>query len=216
MKKTYLIILLVFTSLSASSQDNRIRHDMEQDDMDVYAFMSMVGFDYHKFEMKSETPAYINVYIDEYLNDKQINHFDHISENKKEVDEAFFNIVFKKLDSTNFTLKLYSLSKNDSIEEIQFRIGDLALFRNLRVNKSEFEYSWKRGNFNLDVGPKIELDKKIPLLFYSTAVTENIDGKTVNAFCDVPNILLNRDEIENKGKIEHYFEIGIELVEQIE
>lgn len=184
--------------------------------MDIGAFMSMVGFNYHKFEMKSNTPAYINVYIDEYLNDKLIKQFDHISENKKQVDQAFFNIVFKKLDSTNFTLKLYSLSKNDSIEEIQFRIGELALYRNLRVNKSEFEYSWKRGNFNLDMGPKIELDKKIPLLFYSTAVTENIDGKTVNAFCDVPNILLNRDQIENKGKIEHYFEIGIKLVEQIE
>ena len=216
MKYKLLLSLLFLSSIIVNSQENRIKYNGEKDDMDIGVFMAMVGFDYHKFEMKSNKPAYINVYVDEYLNDKLIKHFDHVSENKDETPKAFFDLVFTKLDSAKFTLKIYTLSKNDSIEKVQFRIGELGLFRNLQVNKSKFDYSWKRSDFNGDLGPKIEIEKKIPLLFYATAVTENIDGKTVNAFCSVPNILLNRDEIENKGKIEHYFEIGIELVEKIE
>jgi hypothetical protein len=216
MKRLLILPLLILISILSYSQENLIKYNGEKDDMDMGVFMSMVGFDYHKFEMKSEKPAYINVYVDEYLNDKLIQHFDHISVNKDETPKAYFDLVFTKLDSSKFTLKIYTLSKNDSIERIQFRIGELGLFRNLQVNKEKFDYSWKRGDFNGNIGPKIEIGKKIPLLFYATAVNENVDGKTVNAFCSVPNILLNRDTIENKGKIEHYFEIGIELVEQIE
>jgi hypothetical protein len=216
MKKVLLIFLLILTFFIGHSQENRIKYNGEKDDIDMSVFMTMVGFDYHKFEMKSEKKAYINVYIDEYLNDKLIHKFDHVSENKDAMPKAYFDLVFTKLDSAKFILKIYTLSKNDSIEKIQFRIGELGLFKNLKVNKSKFDYSWKRSDFNGDIGPKIEIEKKIPLLFYATAVTENVDGKTVNAFCSVPNILLNRKEIENKGKIEHYFEIGIELVEKIE
>ncbi len=216
MKKTLILLFLIIISFSANSQENRIKYNGEKEDMDMGVFMAMVGFDYHKFEMKSNKPSYINVYVDEYLNDKLIKHFDHISENKDETPKAYFDLVFTKLDSVKFTLKIYTLSKSDSIEKVQFRIGELGLFKDLQVNKSKFDYSWKRSDFNGDLGPKIEIGKKIPLLFYSTSVTENVDGKTVNAFCSVPNILMNRDEIENKGKIEHYFEIGIELVEKIE
>jgi hypothetical protein len=176
----------------------------------------MMGFDYHKFELKSSKPAYINVYINEYLNDTLINQFDHISANKKDTPKAYFDLVFTKLDSTKFTLKIYTLSKNDSIERIQFRIGELGLFKNLEVNKKEFSYSWKLTEFNDNIGPVLEVGKKMALLYYATSVEEIIDGKTVDAFCNVPNILNNKSLIENKGKIKHYFEIGLELVEKIE
>lgn len=216
MKRKILLSIFIFITTLSYSQENRIEYNGEKDDMDVGVFMAMVGFDFHKFEMKSEKTAYINVYVDEYLNDKLIKHFDHISANKDETPKAYFDLVFTKLDSSKFTMKIYTLSKNDSIEKVQFRIGELGLFKDLQVNKAKFDYSWKRGDFNGNIGPIIEIGKKIPLLFYATAVNENVDGKTVNAFCSVPNILLNRDEIENKGKIEHFFEIGIELVEKIE
>ncbi|WP_137091746.1 hypothetical protein [Mangrovivirga cuniculi] len=216
MKRQTLLLICLMISFISFSQENRIEYNGEKDDTDIGVFMAMVGFDYHKFEMKSEKPAYINVYVDEYLNDKLIKHFDHISANKDETPKAYFDLVFTKLGSAKFTMKIYTLSKNDSIEKIQFRIGELGLFKNLQVNKSKFDYSWKRGDFNGNIGPKIEIGKKIPLLFYATAVSENVDGQTVNAFCNVPNILLNRDEIENQGKIEHFFEIGIVLVEKIE
>gem|GEM_PF-6956756 len=217
MNKLFLLILL-FTSfqINSYSQENRIKYNPEKDEVDIGAFMNMMGFDYHKFEMKSEKPAYINVYVDEYLNDNLINKYDHISANKEETPKAYFDLVFTKLDSTKFTLKIYTLSKNDSIEQIQFRIGELGLFKKLSVNKKEFHYSWKLTDFSNNVGPQIELNKKIPLLYYATSIEQNVDKKTVNAFCSVPNILNNRNLIENKGKIKHFFEIGIELVEKIE
>jgi hypothetical protein len=166
--------------------------------------------------MRSEIPAYINVYIDEYLNDELITQYDHISANKDEAPKAYFDLIFTKLDSNQFTLKFYTLSKSDSIEQLQFRIGELGLFRKLKVNKEEFDYSWKLTDFPENIGPMVELAKKIPLIYYATAVEENIDGNTVNAFCRVPNILNNRHLIENQGVIKHYFEIGLELVEKIE
>lgn len=216
MKRQILLSIFIIISFISFSQESRIEYNGEKDDVDMAVFMGMVGFDYHKFEIKSEKPAYINVYVDEYLNDKLINHFEHISANKDEAPKAYFDLIFTKLDSIKFTMKIYTLSKNDSIEKVQFRIGELGLFKDLQANKSKFDYSWKLSDFNDNIGPQIEIGKKIPLLFYATAVNENIDGQTVNAFCSVPNILLNRDEIENKGKIEHFFEIGLELVEKIE
>lgn len=208
-------IFLISTSI-LYSQENKIIYNTNIDDTDSAVFMNMMGFDYHKFELKSLKPAYINVYINEYLNDTLINQFDHISANQKDTPKAYFDLVFTKLDSTKFTLKIYTLSKNDSIERIQFRIGELGLFKNLEVNKKEFSYSWKLTEFNDNIGPVLEVGKKTALLYYATSVEEIIDGKTVDAFCNVPNILNNKSLIENKGKIKHYFEIGLELVEKIE
>jgi len=216
MKKTLLITLFICLCFNLYSQENRIEYNPEKDEIDIGVFMNMMGFDYHKFEMKSKKTAYINVYVDEYLNDKLINTFDHISSNKDKTPKAYFDLVFTKLDSTSFTLKIYTLTKNDSIESVQFRIGELGLFKNLQVNKKEFSYSWKLTEFNDNIGSIIELNKKISLLYYTTAVEENVSEKTVSAFCNVPNILNNRHLIENQGKIKHFFEIGIELVEKIE
>ena len=215
MKVKYLLLLILVSFLKLHAQD-RIIYNPNKDDTDIAVFMNMMGFDYHKFELKSLKPAYINVYINEYLNDTLINQFDHISANKKDTPKAYFDLVFTKLDSTKFTLKIYTLSKNDSIERIQFRIGELGLFKNLEVNKKEFSYSWKLTEFNDNIGPVLEVGKKTALLYYATSVEEIIDGKTVDAFCNVPNILNNKSLIENKGKIKHYFEIGLELVEKIE
>lgn len=216
MKKVLFLFYLTVIHFAANTQVTRIEYIPEKDDADISVFMNMMGFDYHKFEMRSNKPAYINVYIDEYLNDTLIHKFDHISANKDSTPKAYFNLVFTKLDSTKFTLKIYTLSKNDSIEQLQFRIGELGLFRKLNVNKNDFDYSWKLTDFSNNTGPKIELNKKIPILYYATAVEQNVDEKTVNAFCNVPNILNNRELIENQGKIKHFFEIGIELVEKIE
>ena len=216
MKRTLLIITIFLSVFKLHSQENRIEYNPEKDETDIAVFMNMIGFDYHKFEMKSKKTAYINVYVDEYLNDKLINTFDHISSNKEKIPKAYFDLVFTKLDSTSFTLKIYTLTKNDSIERVQFRIGELGLFKNLRVNKKEFSYSWKLTEFKDNIGPVIELNKRIPLLYYATAAEENVSEKTMKAFCNIPNILNNRNLIENQGKIKHFFEIGIELVGKIE
>lgn len=209
------LILCLFTSINFS-QENRISYNPDKDERDMGAFMNMMGFDYHKFDMISTKPAYINVYIDEYLNDELIDQYDHISANKDSIPKAYFDLVFTKLDAKPFTLKIYTLSKNDSIERVQFRIGELGLFKNLKVNKRSFDYSWKLTDFKDNMGPEIVLNQKIPLLYYATAVEQDIDDQTVNAFCTVPHILNNRDLIENKGKIKHFFVIGIELVETID
>lgn len=217
MKRTILPIVFILTiTATINAQENKIKYNPEKDDNDIGAFMNMLGFDYHKFELKAPKPAYITVYIDEYLNDKLINQYDHISANKDSTPKIYFDLIFPKLDSALFTLKIYTLKKSDSIETVQFRIGELGLFRNLTVNKSVSNYSWKLTTFQDNIGPVLEINKKIPLLFFSTAVQEKIDENTINAFCNVPNILNNRQLIENQGKIEHFFEIGIRLVEQIE
>ena len=216
MKSILLVLTIFLTIFTLHSQENRIEYNPEIDDVDNGVFMNMMGFDYHKFEMKSKKPAYVNVYVDEYLNDKLINTYDHISSNKKITPKAYFDLVFTKLDSTKFTLKIYTLTKNDSIEELQFRIGELGLFRNLKVNKKDFSYSWKLTKFKDNIGPEIELERKIPLLYYATSVEENVSEETVKAFCNIPNILNNRNLIENQGKIKHFFEIGVKLVEKIE
>ncbi len=215
MKRTLLILAIYLSVFSIYAQENRIKYIPEKDELDVAVFMNMMGFDYHKFEMKSQKPAYINVYIDEYLNDKLINAYDHISANKDSVPAEYFDIAFTKLDTADFTLKIYSLSKNDSTERVQFRIGELGLFKNLHVNKKAFSYSWKLTEFVDNVGPAIEIEQKIPLLYYATAVEENVSEKKVVAACNIPNILNNRNLIENQGKIKHFFEVGIELVEQL-
>ena len=204
--KVLLVIILAVGVMNVlNSQENRIKYNGQKDEIDNAVFMNMMGFDYHKFEMKSDKPAYINVYINEYLNDKLIEEFDHITENRNEIPKELFDIAFTKLNSDIFTLKLYTLSKSDAIEQIQFRIGELALFRELKVNKDKFSYSWKRAEFNGEIGPEVEIGKQIPLLYFATAITENIDGRTVEAFCSIPNVLSNKDQIENRKKIEHYF-----------
>jgi len=217
MKRTNLTIVFILTIIaSINAQENKIKYNPEKDDTDIAVFMNMVGFDYHKFELKAPKPAYITVYIDEYLNDKLINQYDHISANKESTPKAYFDLIFPKLDSTLFTLKIYTLTKSDSIETIQFRIGELGLFKNLTVNKSVSKYSWKLTEFQNNIGPVLEINKKIPLIYFATAVQQKIDENTIDAFCNVPNILNNRHLIQNKGIIEHFFEIGIRLVEQIE
>lgn len=210
------ILLFVFIFASTTAQENKIKYNPELDETDIMVFMNMMGFDYHKFELKASKPAYINIYIDEYLNDRLINQYDHISANKEKAPKAYYDLIFPKLDSTLFTLKIYTLTKSDSIETIQFRIGELGLFRNLTVNKSAAEYSWKLTDFKNNIGPTLEINKKIPLIYFATAVEERINDETVKAFCNVPNILNNRHLIENQGKIEHFFEIGIKLVNEID
>ena len=210
---SFLFILIANTKATAQG---KVIYNPERDENDIAVFMNMIGFDYHKFQFISPKPVYINVYIDEYLNDQLINSFDHVSANRKTSPEAYFNLIFPKIDSTLFTLKIYTLSKSDSIETIQFRIGELGLFRNLNVNRSASGYSWKLANFQDDAGPKIEVNKKIALMYYTTGVKEKVNNGVVNAFCNVPNILDNRHLIENKGKIEHYFEVGMKPVEKLE
>ena len=102
-KNTILLILFLNLFFNSYSQENRIKYNPEKDETDIGTFMNMMGFDYHKFEMKSSKPAYINVYIDEYLNDKLINKFDHITSNEDSIPKAYFNLVFTKLDSVKFT-----------------------------------------------------------------------------------------------------------------
>lgn len=217
MRKVKLAIVCILTIIATTNaQENKIKYNPEKDDIDIGVFMSMVGFDYHKFELIAPKPAHITVYIDEYLNDKLINQFDHINTNKQSTPKAYFHLIFPKLDSQLFTLKIYTLTKSDSIETIQFRIGELGLFKKLVVNKSVSKYSWKLTSFEDNIGPVLEIDKKIPLIYFSTSVQQKIDENTIDAFCNVPNILSNRHLIENKGKIEHFFEIGIRLVEKIE
>jgi len=217
MKKYILItLLLVGISIITHAQADRILYNPERDDIDMFTFMNMMGFDYQKFEFKTDRSPYVNVYIDEYLNDELITSYDHISANKESTAKSHFNLVFTKLDTSTFTLRIYTHSKSDTIEQIQFRIGELGLYRSLQVNKKEFSYTWKTTDFTDNVGPAVEIGKKIPLLYYATAIEENIDGETIDAFCRIPNILNNRNLIENKGKVKHYFEIGMELVEKIE
>jgi hypothetical protein len=217
MKKQFLIILFLLVAIQLSySQENRIKFETKKDNIDMTTFMTMVGFDYNKFTFKTDKSAYVNVYIDEYLNDELVSEFDYISTINKSITKLPYNIYFTKLDTSEFTLRIYSYSKSDTIEEIQFRIGEVALCRDLHVNKKDFSYSWKLAGFNNNIGPKIKNGNKIPLLYYTTALQENVNGSSVEAFCTVPNILDNRDLIENKGKIKHYFIIGMELVEKIE
>jgi hypothetical protein len=217
MKQTVLAILFIISTFAPiSAQESKIKYNPEKDETDMLVFMNMMGFDYHKFELTASGPAYINVYIDEYLNDQLINQFDHISANKEKAPKAYYDLIFPQLDSTLFTLKIYTLTKSDSIETIQFRVGELGLFRNLTVNKAAADYSWKLTDFANNIGPALEINKKIPLIYFATAVEEIINENTVNAFCNVPSILNNRHLIENQGKVEHLFEIGIQLVEQID
>ena len=216
MKRLILLLLFIGFHSITFSQENRIVFLPNRDEADLGVFMNMLGFNYHKFVLQSYQSPYVNVYIDEYLNDKLIEHFDHISANKDTAPKEYFNLIFTRLDTSEFVLKIYSLSKSDSIEEIQFRIGELGLYKKLHVNRKDFAYSWKLSEFNNNVGPIIEIGKKIPLMYYTTAVTEVVNGQTISAFCDVPNILANKDIIENQGKIKHYFEIGVELVDKIE
>lgn len=217
MRKAGLPITLILALIaSVNAQESKIKYNPEKDDTDIGVFMSMVGFDYHKFELTSPKSAFINIYIDEYLNDELISQYDHISSNKENTPKAFFDLIFPKLDSTMFNLTIYTLSKGDSIETIQFRIGELGLFKDLSINKTASGYRWKLTEFQNNIGPGLKIDKKIPLLYFSTAVEEKVNESKVNAFCNVPNILNNRHLIENQGKIHHFFEIGIKLVEQIE
>ncbi len=217
MKKVKMIIALSLIITSAiKAQENKIKYNPQKDDSDIAAFMNMIGFDYHKFEINTPKPAFISVYIDEYLNDKLINQFDHINENKKSTPKEYFDLIFPKLDSSLFVLKIYTLTKSDSVETIQFRIGELGLFKKLTINKSISEYSWKLSKFQDNIGPVLEINAKLPLIYFATAVKQKIDENVINAFCNVPNILNNRHLIDNKGKIEHFFEIGIRLVEKLE
>ncbi len=158
----------------------------------------------------------MNVYVHEYLNEQLLNEFDHILENKERAPKGYYNLIFTKLDSNKFTLRIYSYSKNDSIELLQFRIGELGLYKKLRVNRKDLKYSWKLAGFNSNIGPSVKIGERIPLLYYATAIKDVRNDKIMDAFCNVPNILNNRGLIENKGKIEHYFEVGVELVGSIE
>ena len=217
MKNNWLTIITLFTLISTiKAQESKIKYNPEKDEKDIAVFMNMLGFDYHKFEFIAPKPSFVNVYIDEYLNDSLINQYDHISEVKKITPEAYFKMVFPKLDSTLFTLKIYTLTKSDSIETIQFRIGELGLFKDLLINKSVSSYSWKLAKFQDNIGPELDINLKTPIIYFASAVEEKLDENKVNAFCNIPNILNNRHLIENKGKIQHFFEIGIRLVEQIE
>jgi len=217
MKNNWLTIITLFTLISTiKAQESKIKYNPEKDEKDIAVFMNMLGFDYHKFEFIAPKPSFINVYIDEYLNDSLINQYNHIYEIKKITPQSYFKMVFPKLDSTLFTLKMYTLTKSDSIETIQFRIGELGLFKDLVINKSVSSYSWKLADFQDNIGPGLEINKKTPFIYFASAVEEKIDEYKVNAFCSIPNILNNRHLIENKGKIDHFFEIGIRLVEQIE
>ena len=206
-----------FLSTTVQSQivNDTIRYIPDNDELDLLVFMNMMGFAYHKFQLNSNTPGYLNIYIEEYLNDTLIDTYQHIESNKDEVAKAYFSIVFPQIDTSTKLLRIYTLDKNDSLEIVRFRIGDFALVKKLNVNKRDFDYSFKLTNFNNNLGPKCEVGKKIPLMYYATAIDKDVDGTTVTAFCDIPNILNNRHLIENQNQIKHYFIIGIELVNEI-
>jgi hypothetical protein len=195
--------------------DDTIRYIPDNDELDMLVFMNMMGFGYHKFQLNSNTSGYLDIYIEEYLNDSLIDSYNHIESNRDEIAKIYYPIVFPKIDTSTKLLRVYTLSNNDSLEVVRFRIGEFALVKKLKVNKTDFDYSFKLTNFNNNIGPKCEMGSKIPLMYYATAVDKNIDGSTISAFCDIPNILNNRHLIENQSQIKHYFIIGIELVNEI-
>lgn len=216
MKFPFLILTFLMASYQIGAQENAIQKTLEYDDTDIYIFMSMMGFDYQKWTFSHDNSPYVNVYIDEYLNDELIEHYDHFEANSESTPAAYFDMIFTKLDTSEFTLKMYTHSVNDSIEQLRFRIGELGLYRKLKVNKKDFDYSWKNALQDYSSSEYPPMEEKIPLMYYSTAVNEEVEsGNEVNAFCEVPNILKNRHLIENKGKIEHYFEIGLVLAKKV-
>ncbi len=50
MKKYYLGLVFLVLCLKGFSQGNKIVFIPEKDDVDIYTFMDMMGFNYHKFE----------------------------------------------------------------------------------------------------------------------------------------------------------------------
>ncbi|PBQ30752.1 hypothetical protein CNR22_02835 [Sphingobacteriaceae bacterium] len=42
-----------------------------------------------------------------------------------------------------FTIKIYTLVKSDTVEDLRFRIGGIELNKGLRINRKELAYEWK-------------------------------------------------------------------------
>jgi hypothetical protein len=201
--------------VQSQTVNDSIRFLPDNDELDLLEFMNMLGFEYHKFELRTNTPGYLNLFIDEYLNDSLISTYNHIESNRNEISKAYYPIVFPKIDTSTKQLRIYSLGKGDSLEVVRFRIGEFALVKKLKINKRDFDYSFKLTEFQDNVGPECKAGQKIPILYYATSVDKEVDGSTVNAFCAIPNILNNRHLIENQNQIKHYFIIGIELANEI-
>jgi len=78
----------------------------------------------------------------------------------------------------------------------------------------KFSYTWKRGDFTGDIGQKWNRKKKFHC-FLSTAVRKC--GWNCKAFVAFFEHFADRNEkLKIKGKLNTFFEIGLELVEKIE
>lgn len=216
--KTTMLLLAIFMACTfVNAQNDPLIYDTEWDDIDQASFRSMMGFDYHKFRFKAEGSPFVNVYIDEYLNDSLIQSYDHISANLADAPVAYRQMIFHQLDTSEFTLRIYAHSQSDTLERVQFRIGELGLYRRLQVNQQASSYSWKPAYHTADGEVRRPvINEKIPLLYYTTAEQQNVNGETISAFCLVPNILNKRHLVENRGRIRHFFEIGLLLVDKLE
>lgn len=217
MKKVIFILSLLTEISGFYGQNYSVKYLLPNDSEVMTEFMSMTGFEHFEFNLISTNAKYINVFVDEYLNDTLIKSYDHVSETKNGISKELFAMVFRKSNPGAFKIKLYALAKGDTLEQFKFRIGGLEINKKLRVNKKDFEYEWKMPeaieNRN---GCKVVVGKKTPLLYYSTSVEENVDGTMINRFCNVPNVIEHKDLMKPGAVIKHYFSIGIQLLDEIE
>lgn len=181
-------------------------------------FMNMTGFEHFEFSLTSTNSKFINVFVDEYLNDSLIKSYDHVTESKREnLPKSMYGLLFPKSKSGTLKLKFYALAKGDTLEQFKFRIGGLEINKKSRINRNDFVYELKLPNeLENESGARVELGKKIPLLYYATSVEENVDGTIINRFCNVPNIIEHKDLMKVGAVVKHYFIIGFQLLDNIE
>lgn len=216
--RIFSVIILSFLPLFCFCQINEIESKPTEKESDLNVVFEMIDFHSYNYLLKSEKPAYLNVYINEFVNDSLVNSFDYLS-TKDKFPEELYSIVFPRIEGEPMKFTIHALAKTDSILTIRLRMGKMALVKKLKIDKVKNSYSWKSAALRDKTNFKFELNQKIDLLYYASAVEENISGVNVNKSCNIPVILNNKDasknSVESRKTIKHYFCLGIELVEKI-
>lgn len=193
MKKLFFFLLL---NHCLCAQDIVFTNDYDKSDIqDAFTLMSIHNF---KYKMPEEFKGYyFDLIIKEYYEGKEISI---VSQSKR--FENMRHVLLWNKETPEYTLKLQSINKNDSIEKFNVRLPTVGLRgRELKMKLPRNEYGWET---LINEKTKLIADTEIPILTFSS-MPQNEARPNVAVYCELADKAGDYKEWYTKFKVKHCY-----------
>ena len=201
MKKIIFLLSTVLT-IQLKSQDIVFASDYDKSDLqDAFTLLGVSNF---KYKMPANFKGfYFDLIIKEYYEGNEISL---VSQAKR--FETMRQVLQWKKENAEYTLKILSTKRNDTIETFNARMPGIGLRgRELKLKLPRHEYGWET---LINEKTKLTADTETPILAFATQPSNDSRPNTA-VYCELSTDGKNYKDWYNKYKLKHYYIICVKV-----